>query len=978
MKIFRLLVLITIPTFYFINSLCLNPKKSTSLFIIDSYTTENGLPQNSIMDIVQSDDGYLWFGTFEGLARFDGVDFTTFSKSNSVFKKNDVFALVKSKDGTVWVGTNGGGLYSLKNDVLSLYSVEDGLSSEYINDLYIASNGTLWVSTRSGISFFKDGKFEKLDLGDLSNKLFWQVCEDSEHNIWCVSLNDGIIKILPDGTKVFSEKLGFPSNHFYSITKINDEIWAGFADKGEILRIKDNKWTILGKEHGLNCDSVDTIFQDSDGSIWVGGNRNGVFRYREGKFENISIKEGLTNDSIRVFYEDEEKNLWIGTYRGGLNRLRDGNIITYNHTQGLLKDEIRSVFCDSKNTIWIGTVGGGLSYLENESISTISKKQGLPDDRVWSIFETQKGEILVGTYGGGAALLKDKKVIKKWNTNNGLKNNVVRAVFEDSKGNFWFGTNGGGVNILKTDGSFTYMNKESGIAGDFIYCFFEDSKGRIWIGTYQGGVSIVDGKKIKNISVEHNLSSNCIWSIIEDEENNIWMGTDNGGIIKINGENIKIYSEKDGLFSSSIFQLINDNKGNLWLGGNKGPLKLSFDSIKKYDSNEVSLLTLNSYGKSEGMPEKECNGPAFPAGCIDKKGNIYFPTTKGLVLINPNKKTTNTNVPNVVIEYVVVDGKKISIKNKSVILEPNPRNIEIKYTGLSFVIPEKVSFKYSLGDQNSMVNAGNRRTAFLTSLSPGKHSFKVIASNNDGIWNIEGETLQIYVIPTFYQTLIFKLTVFFVFVLILIYLFRFQVKRLKEGKMKLQLLVEEKTKELQKVNDELKKIANTDWLTGIDNHRQFHSIYENEWKRCARNNHFISLVMADIDNFKLYNDTYGHQEGDICLKNVAQILKKTLRRPADIVARYGGEEFVIVLPDTSMDGAIKVVQRLKTAVEDLKIKHKTSPTAPFITISLGLAVVLPEFTKNHNELLIQADNALYKAKSLGKNQICVFKDDYYF
>ncbi len=973
----RIVIICVLSLFFTTSSLCLNPDKKLSLFIIDSYTTDNGLPQNSILDIVQSNDGYLWLGTFEGLARFDGVKFTTFNKSNSLFRKSDVLALEKDEFGIIWIGTNGGGLYKHKNGILSFFSVADGLSSNYINDLYIDSTGVLWISTRSGITCYKNGKFKKMDLGKLSHSFFWGVCEDKNGVIWCASDTEGMVRISPNLITFYNDTNGLPTNHLGCIRTIDGEVWVGLGDRGQILRISEKNWTLLGRNNGLDCDSIYTIYEDSDGSIWVGGNRNGIFRYskKNNKFENLSVKHGLTNDSIKVFYEDREKNLWVGTYRGGLNRLRDGNIITYTHSHGLSKDEVRALFCDSSGVVWVGTVGGGLCSIVNGKISIISDKDGLPDKRIWSIAELKDKSIIVGTYGRGAAIIRNGKVVKIYNTKNGLKHNLIRAVFQDSKGNIWFGTNGAGVNILQPDGTFKYISKKNGLAGNYVYSFCEDKNGKVWVGTYEGGISVFDCNKIENISIKDNLTSNCIWAIIEGSDGNMWIGTDNGGLVKLKDGIKTIYNEKAGLFSTSIFQLIDDKQGNLWIGGNKGPVKIPYNSFKKYDEGKSPSLILTSYGKSEGMPEKECNGPAFPAGCLGKDGKIYFPTTKGVVVIDPNHIFTNTLPPNVVIESVVVDGKPVKIKNNSVVLEPGPKNIEIHYTALSFIIPEKVMFKYKLDDQKVFTDAKTRRTAFYTNLSYGNHLFKVIACNNDGIWNMQGASISIVVKPRYYETAYAKVLFALLGVLVAWLLVKYKIKSLEEEQRKLEILVDEKTKELQNVNKELEQIAHTDWLTGIDNHRQFDKVYQNEWKRCARNKHAISLIMVDIDNFKLFNDAYGHQEGDLCLKKIAKTLKETLRRPADLVARYGGEEFVVVLPDTAIEGALKVAERLRQAVENLKIEHKPSSVSPFVTISLGVASTLPDFNKDLLRLLVHADNALYKAKSLGKNRVQYSKQE---
>jgi diguanylate cyclase (GGDEF)-like protein len=674
-----------------------------------------------------------------------------------------------------------------------------------------------------------------------------------------------------------------------------------------------------------------------------------------------------------VFYEDREKNLWIGTYRGGLNRLRDGNIITYTHAHGLSKDEVRSLFCDSSGVVWVGTVGGGLCSIKNGKINVISNKDGLPDNRIWSIAELKDKSIIIGTYGGGAAIINQGKVVEVFNTKNGLKHNLIRAVIQDSKGNIWFGTNGAGANILQPDGTFRYLTKKEGLAGNYIYSFCEDQKGRMWVGTYEGGLSVVDGNSVKNISIKDNLTSNCIWTIIEGSDGNMWVGTDNGGLVKLKDGIKTVYNEKAGLFSTSIFQLIDDRQGNLWIGGNKGPVKIPYNSFKKYDKGISPSLILTSYGKAEGMPEKECNGPAFPAGCLGKDAKIYFPTTKGVAVIDPNHIFTNTLPPNVVIESVVVDGKPVPINNNSVVLEPKPKNIEINYTALSLVIPKKVMFKYKLDKQRFFTDAKMRRTAFYTNLSYGNHLFKVIACNSDGIWNMAGASLLITVKPKYYETVYAKVLFVLFVVFIARLLVKYKIKSFKDEQRRLEKSVNEKTKELQNVNKELEQIAHTDWLTGIDNHRRFDMVYQNEWKRCARNKHAISLIMLDIDNFKLFNDAYGHQEGDLCLKKIARVLKETLRRPADLVARYGGEEFVVVLPDTSLEGALKVAERLRKAVEDLHIEHKASSASPFVTISLGVASTLPDFNKDLLRLLVHADNALYTAKSLGKNMVQYFQ-----
>jgi diguanylate cyclase (GGDEF)-like protein len=321
------------------------------------------------------------------------------------------------------------------------------------------------------------------------------------------------------------------------------------------------------------------------------------------------------------------------------------------------------------------------------------------------------------------------------------------------------------------------------------------------------------------------------------------------------------------------------------------------------------------------------------------------------------------------IENFVVDQRSYRAATRPV-LSPGTRTLEFHYAGLSFVAPKKIRFRYRLeGFDEGWIDAGGRRRAYYTNLPPGEYRFQVTASNKDGVWNPEGASIDFRLRPYLYQTGAFYLVSALAIALVGIMLFRYRVRRMRLRQEELETLVADRTGQLEEANRALVELALIDSMTGVANHRHFMERLDEEWRRAIRSRTSLAVVMCDIDSFKTYNDRYGHEAGNLCLRRVAEILTEAIRRPGDLVARYGGDEFVMILCGSDTEGARALAERLPGRVEEEELAHESSDVAPHVTISVGLATVTPTQDFTSDDLIAAADTAMYQAKRDGRNRV---------
>ncbi len=751
--------------------LALDPKLAITQYGLSNWKTSDGLPQNSVEAIAQTHDGYLWFGTQEGLVRFDGVRFTVFEKrslpetnlhrvvallaardgslwighysgllryKDGVFinytKRGDVsddivWSLGEGLDGSIWIGTYTGGLIRFKDKVFTRYTTAQGLPGNSINAILPAKDGSLWIGTNgSGLSHYRDGKFTNFSVRDgLSDNLVWAVHEDEHRDIW-VGTNNGL-DLIHEGRR-FSTKF----------TTAN----------------------------GLSNNSIRVITEDRDGSLWVGTDGGGLNRYANGSFSKFGTADGLSDNSVSSILEDREGSLWVGTQSGGINQLRPGKFKTITTIEGLAGNLVWAVLQASDGSVWVGT-SSGASHLKDGQITNLTVKNGLASNFVRTLTEARDGAIWFGTNAGLSKLAHGR--ITSYHTRDGLAHDAVRTVSEDREGNLWIGSRGGGLTKLR-DGVFTrYRDSPAGpTIGDVVPDAIQDSEGAIWIGTMRGVVRMKDG-------VFKEYRTNTVQTIVihEDGEGTKWIGTYGGGIFRLKNEKLSLITAKNGLFDDVAYAIVEDQDGYFWITCNRGVYRVSRKQLNDFADGRIASVHFDSYGSADGMRSDECNG-GKPGAWKMRNGDLWFATANGIAIIDPRRILVNTVAPGVWNEEVVLDGKVRPLADGSTTIPPGARSLEFHYTALSFIAPQKVLFRYRLkGFDEQWIDAGNRRVAYYMNLPPGRYTFEVMGSNNDGVWAEARNALQIQALRAFYQTWWFFAAAIVVLVAAGLTLFKFRL-----------------------------------------------------------------------------------------------------------------------------------------------------------------------------------------------------------
>jgi ligand-binding sensor domain-containing protein/tRNA A-37 threonylcarbamoyl transferase component Bud32 len=745
----------------------LDPAMNIHQYNLEVYTTGDGLPQSSVLSMVQTSDGYLWLATYEGIARFDGIRFRVFNTANTPeMTSNRIKSLLEDSNGNLWIATTGG-LLRYFGGTFKNYTTREGLSGDFVLTVYEDRLGRLWVGTTHGLNRMENNTITAYTREHgLSRDYISALVEDNDGNLWIGTsgkglniFRDGNAGIIPRSVK------GLPDNvDIRTLYKDRQgRIWIGTSGHGLAVGSDgtNKKFRVYSQKHGLSGNDVRAIFQDSHGTSWIGTNGQGLNTFKNGVFSFSDSRQGFLNSPIRSILEDREGSLWIGT-RDGLSQLKEGKFIIYDTRNGLPVDSVRTVFLDriSMNTIWLGMVGGGLVRFKDGQFKTFGLRQGLKSEHIWTIAQSRDGSIWFGTYGGGVHRLKDDKILTIYTTRNGLANNVVRAIFVDRDDNVWVGTNGGGVNVIHhREGKIVNYNTKNGLSDDFVYAIGGDHEGNIWIGTYSGDLNRFRDGEFTVYSVTDGLPGQAIWSIYVDRNDKgvTWIGTDGGGLIRFKDNKFTRFTIRDGLYSNLAFVIFEDQRGNLWMNCNQGIYSIRKKGLLDFMEGKIRRISCFSFGRTEGIKSTECNGPAQPAGICTRAGKLWFPTKRGAVVIDPRNVKTNRVVPPVILEQMRVDGKELysypSPRKRRIILPPGAKRVEFKYTGLSYIAPDRVRFKYKLvGFDEEWLDAGTQRQVSYTNIKPGGYTFRVAAGNNDGIWNNEGVHFSFNLKPFFWQT----------------------------------------------------------------------------------------------------------------------------------------------------------------------------------------------------------------------------------
>lgn len=742
----------------------------TAQYRFDSWTTDNGLPQVSINSILQTRDGFLWFTTYGGLVRYDGMRFQVFNTGNTKGLRTGRFQrLFEDKGGALWISTEGQGITKYKDGNFENYTTEHGLGSNWIERISEDENGNILLQSADGLTLWNSEKFSSYSPanGEPFKNIFQRT---TSGGIWY--LEDSKLRKFENGRVTVDFAAQFPVRRAFEDSQ--GRVW--LAGNGTVLSmLKDNKLTIYSVKDGYPQFRLNTVLEDRQNRLWFGTRGGGLLLLKDEKFTRFTTADGLAGDDVGWIYEDREGTFWIGT-TGGLSRMTERTVTSYSAQDGLAADNVYPIYEDRAGKIWIGS-WRGLTVYDKGIFTDVGKQFGVADVLVTSLLEDSEGNLWIGSWSEGVRRIKDGK--STFFPPNEMPGVHVRVIYQDRAGNIWFGTSNGLVNFK--DGIFTSYTAKDGFPGSEIFVIYEDRQRQLWIGTDVGLSKFRDGK-FTTYSEKDGLANNIVRAIYEDAEGALWIGMYDSGLYRHKGGQFTHYTMNEGLFDNGAFQIIEDEKNNFWISCNLGIYRVKKSELNDFAEGKVRKITAIPYNRRDGMLNSECNGGNQPAGIKARDRRIWFPTQKGVVVINPETVPFNTQPPPVVIESLIIDTKPVNVRS-SINIEPEQTNLEIHYSGLSFINPELVKFKYKLeGLDEDWVEAATRRTAFYSHLPPGKYRFKVIAANRDGVWNEQGATIDITVLPPFYRTSWFLALAVFITAALAYTFYRRRIGRLTQAK----------------------------------------------------------------------------------------------------------------------------------------------------------------------------------------------------
>jgi ligand-binding sensor domain-containing protein/signal transduction histidine kinase len=782
------------------------------------WRVEDGLPQSTVTCVAQSAEGYLWLGTQNGLVRFDGVQFRVFDENNTpAFKNSRIVRLLCDQAGTLWVGTEHGGLVRLRDGQFTAYEVPSrGTTHDYARVFCEDHEGTLWqVSCEWQLIKCLPDKFAVLsDSWNLSSPAAHALTCDVAGQVWVGT--DRELAVL-QGDR-FQSVWGRTNEENFQVDFLAPSRVGGLwvAANGRLRKFERGRWTMdLGAYVWTNQPIYD-LFEDKEGRLWVATLGGGLFRYdTNGGVLRLTSQNGLPTDFVRYVTEDREGDIWVGTEGGGLCRLKPTVFQTFDMQQGLASDQVMPIAEAQDGGLWIGTDGNGLDHWQDGKVRHYGLADGLGNGHVWSVLQDHQGTVWAGTWDGLYQLENQ--------TFNGLSDGVtvgwqVLAMYEDKSGDLWLGQQAfGGITRLRNNER-TVVKIPGTSANLDVRTIMEDHDGNLWVGTSEDGLYRIHDGHFTHFGRRDGLGSDSIWCLHVDDEGVFWVGTCRGGLSRWDDGRFTTWTTKNGLLNNVVCQILEDGRGNLWIGSYGGIFRINKKELKATGGGPGGPVHCVGYNLEDGLPSLECQGGFEPSGYRSPDGRLWFPTIKGLVVVDPAKIQQNTSPPNVVIEAILADGSPNAATNilnrlgvgstAATVIPAGNQRLEFQYTAFSFAAPKGVHFKCRLdGLEKDWEDAGIKRDVVYSHVPPGSYHFRVTAANSGGVWNQTGASVAVLVLPYFWETSWFLAINAFsglvVVVLIVRYSERRRVQRRLERAERERAVEKERSRIAQDIHDEL-------------------------------------------------------------------------------------------------------------------------------------------------------------------------------
>jgi ligand-binding sensor domain-containing protein len=724
----------------------LDPAKAATQYHLDTWGVKDGLPAHSVTDIEQSRDGYVWLATQGGLVRFDGVRFTVYDSSNvPAMPQPLVWTLSPSHDGSLWAGAYGAGVLRYKDGEVGAFSTGREAAYGFIA-VYEDTQARLWAAHSNwGLLRFKGSQIE-LEMKMTAPRA---ILDDGHGAIWAGTWGGGLFRIRGDEAETVGALQGFEGGRFVAVLNLgrSGTLWIGGREG--LSAYRDGKFKRYTTADGLPDDDVKAVLEDRDGNVWI-GTTHGLVRMRDGVISSPLRKaNGLADDQALALHEDDEGGIWVGG-RACIARLRDTSITMVTAQEGLRADAISQVLPSRNGGVWVATYGGGVAHIDGDRITSYDPKTAkLPNGFVGALYEAADGALWFGVGSNELCRLRDGKV-----TVHQTAKQYPKAIAEDEHGLLVSMTRAG-LHRLSGSDVVPYKTVDGeAIMDTHIHSLQPRRAGGLWMVSNLGLGYLVGGKLVRYPPTA-GLPKGDTYSVYEDADGIVWVAHAKG-LFRLKDERFAGFPEQKGLHENSVYTVLEDKTGHLWFNSNAGVLSVARADLNAFAEGRSKSVPTKVYGSQQGLKLAEFRGPVVQRGGQTPDGRLWFPSTLGVVTVDPANVKVDSKAPPVILEKVVVDGHP-TVARDGLTVPAGTEKVEIHFTGLTYTVPEKATFKYQLeGFDSAWVDAKHTRSAHYTKLPPGRYVFRVVAANSDGFASEKGAALGFEQLPQFHQTWWFR------------------------------------------------------------------------------------------------------------------------------------------------------------------------------------------------------------------------------
>ncbi|MGV8961463.1 MAG: diguanylate cyclase [Stenotrophomonas sp.] len=945
------------------------PSAVAARHTVAGWGMEQGLPHNLVQSVAQGSDGFLWLGTWEGVARFNGKTFTVFDRQNTPgVELSGVMSIVPEADGAMLFGTVSDGVYRYHK---GRWQALGGARARHLSvaGMLRDREGALWLIAKGKLLRMQpSGELEDIGAAlKLPDAAITSLRQDPQGAL-LIATEQGIHRLWQGRLHPWQDTQALVVR---DLVDDGEAGWIAATDDGV------HWWHADGRHEHLRAgERVDAVRRDGSGALWMSLSAGRLERYFHGALERVAIP-GQVSPALLV---DREGLVWAGS-TDGLFRVDEGAASGITVADGLSANYVRAVMQTGDGTVWIGHTEG-LDRLQEGRTTRVPLRPGRRRDASVLALAAGDDQLWVGTYNDGVLGLDAQGRVRQQVTLPGASQPIVRALLAEADGTMWIGS-GDGLYRYR-EGALRHYGTADGLPALAVHALYRDPAGVLWIGTSDGMAALDAAGKLQAWHADTgSFPARYVFDFLGDDNGDLWIATDHG-LLRRRGPEFQVFDHGNGLPRDKLFRILDDGRGHLWVSSNQGVFRLDRQDLVAVAAGARTQLAVHVVDHTDGMPGSQGNGASSPAGWMTQQGQLLFATSDGVAVIDPARVgNERLHTAPIAVETVSIDGAGQPLLDRY----PLPAQVErisVEYAGLGFRAPDKMRYRYRLeGFDADWVEAGTRTEAIYTNLAPGNYRLRMQAMALPLDWSRSeriGETSLLLEIapPLWRRPWVLALGSLALLGSVLA-LWGWRTARYRQQERSLQQEIAARTRELSEKNHALEQAgrerdgvlrklahqATHDALTGLPNRRAADAHLQKMLQQAKERAAPLTVALVDLDHFKQINDHYGHDAGDQVLCDVAGLLRLRLGEE-QFAARHGGEEFLIVLRDTALSDAMPLLRELCARAARLPLAE-IGPHAN-ITISIGAA----ELTGGQDTvrtLLAAADRQLYRAKNEGRNRV---------